>query len=185
MLFDVTTKGASVKLEEAIGKKLAWLRNDREMSQAQLGEALGRYLEKPWSRQAVNAAEQGKRAFTARDMVALALALETTVPSLLLNFELPADGVELRSGVQVSREEYRKLAFHPADITGKSSTDLVEGIATLRDHYQHIRDWNDVLTRQIAQGETLLSLAEQGAVLQKRAQERENAEPVAEERDDG
>ncbi|MGW1034306.1 helix-turn-helix transcriptional regulator [Streptomyces antibioticus] len=174
-----------MKLEEAIGKKLAWLRNDREMSQAQLGEALGRYLEKPWSRQAVNAAEQGKRAFTARDMVALALALETSVPSLLLNFELPPEGVELQGGQSVRREEYRKLVFHPADIVGKTSTDLVEGVARMRTYYDQIRDWNDALTREIALGETLLGLAEQGAVYQKREDERENTAPAVEDRDDG
>lgn len=185
MLFDVTTKGAGVKLEEAIGKKLAWLRNDREMSQAQLGEALGRYLEKPWSRQAVNAAEQGKRAFTARDMVALALALETSVPSLLLNFQLPPEGVELQGGLQVSRDEYRKLAFHPSDIAGKTSTDLLEGVARMRVYYQGVREWNDRLTREIAHGETLLGFAQEGAELQKAADGREASEASAEERDDG
>lgn len=185
MLFDVNLKGAGVKLEEAIGKKLAWLRNDREMSQAQLGEALGRYLEKPWSRQAVNAAEQGKRAFTARDMVGLALALETSVPSLLLNFELTPEGVELQGGQFVSREEYRKLVFHPADIVGQTTTDLVEGVARMRTYYDQIRDWNDALTREIAFGETVLGFAERGAEAQKRENEREDAAPASDGRDDG
>lgn len=178
MLFNVTVKGVSVKLEEAIGKKLAWLRNDRGMSQAQLGEALGRYLEKPWSRQAVNAAEQGKRAFTARDMVALALALETSVPSLLLNFQLPDEGVELPSGGTISREDYRKLVFHPSDIAGRTSSDLIEGVQRIRHYYDGLSEWNRQVTEEIARGETLLGYAEEGAKLQQEAAARE-------ERDDG
>jgi hypothetical protein len=42
-----------MRVEEAIGRQVARLRAPRQPSLADLGEALGRYLGKPWSRQAV------------------------------------------------------------------------------------------------------------------------------------
>ncbi|MFJ2259925.1 helix-turn-helix transcriptional regulator [Streptomyces sp. NPDC087844] len=72
-----------MRLEDAIGWNIAKLRTQQELSQADLGEALGVYLEKPWSRQAVHSAEKGKRAFTAAELVAFALVLECDVPFLL------------------------------------------------------------------------------------------------------
>ncbi|MFI0134756.1 helix-turn-helix transcriptional regulator [Streptomyces luteogriseus] len=84
-------------MEETIGLNIAQLRTQQELSQADLGEALGVYLEKPWSRQAVHSAEKGKRAFTAAELVAFALVLECELPYLLAphgparrgNIELP------------------------------------------------------------------------------------------------
>lgn len=154
-----------MKLEEAIGQKLAWLRNDRGMSQAQLGEALGRYSEKPWSRQAVNSAERGNRAFTARDLVALALALETSVPSLLLVFA-DDEGVELPNGETIGREAYRKLVFHPADIVGKTTMGSVEGVRRMRQLYAGLETWHKQLGDEIKSGATLLGYAEEVAEIQ-------------------
>lgn len=90
-----------VRLEEVIGGHIADLRSHKEMSQAELGEALGEYLEKPWSRQAIHSAEKGKRAFTAAELVALALVLEAELPDLLEpplqrrheDVELPRGGI--------------------------------------------------------------------------------------------
>jgi transcriptional regulator with XRE-family HTH domain len=82
-----------MRVETAIGNQIAQLREARQMSLTQLGEALGRYLGRPWSRQAVHQAERGRRAFTAAELAALALALDTSVPALFLadagQIELP------------------------------------------------------------------------------------------------
>jgi transcriptional regulator with XRE-family HTH domain len=72
-----------VKLEEVIGDRIAVVRTERGMSQAELGAALAEHLDRPWSRQAVYTAEKGKRAFTAAELVALALVLEIEVPELM------------------------------------------------------------------------------------------------------
>lgn len=56
------------------------------MSQAELGEALGPPLGKPWQRQAVSVAEQGKRSFTAAELVAFAYVLELDPGELLVPF---------------------------------------------------------------------------------------------------
>jgi transcriptional regulator with XRE-family HTH domain len=93
-----------VKLEEVIGENIARQRARQELSQADLGEALGVYLEKPWSRQAVHSAEKGKRAFAAAELVAFALVLGCELPELLAPqgsarndiIELPNGGIEGR-----------------------------------------------------------------------------------------
>jgi transcriptional regulator with XRE-family HTH domain len=100
-----------MRIETAIGRQIARLRQARQMSLTQLGEAMGEYLDKPWSRQAVHQAERGRRAFTAAEMAALALALDTSVPALFLTDAAP---IEL-PGAAVSAEDYRGILLYADD----------------------------------------------------------------------
>ena len=97
-----------MRVEEAVGQQVARLRLQRQLSLADLGEALGRYLGKPWSRQAVHQAERGQRAFTAAELTALALVLDTSLPALFRAGDTP---VEL-PGEVVPAEEYRDLLLN-------------------------------------------------------------------------
>jgi transcriptional regulator with XRE-family HTH domain len=94
-----------MRVEQAIGRQIARLRAERHLSLAELGEVLGHYLDRPWSRQAVHQAEQGRRSFTAAELTALALALDTSIPAL---FRADDDQVEL-PGRAVPTEEYRGI----------------------------------------------------------------------------
>ena len=99
-----------MKVEEAVGRQIARLREARRMSLAELGEALGRYLGKQWSRQAVHQAERGRRVFTAPELTAIALAIDTSIPALFV-----ADAGEEQAempGSAVSPEEYRAVLLH-------------------------------------------------------------------------
>jgi transcriptional regulator with XRE-family HTH domain len=102
-----------MRVEAAIGEQIARLREARQMSLTQLGQAMGRYLDKPWSRQAVHQAERGRRAFTAAELAAIALALDTSIPALFLTdsgqIELP--------GQAVSAEDYRSILLYAGDDT--------------------------------------------------------------------
>jgi transcriptional regulator with XRE-family HTH domain len=89
-----------VRIEAAIGQQIAHLREVRQMSLTQLGQAMGRYLDKPWSRQAVHQAE-----------AALALALDTSIPALFLADTGP---VEL-PGATVTAEDYRAILLYAGD----------------------------------------------------------------------
>ncbi|MGW5333623.1 helix-turn-helix transcriptional regulator [Streptomyces bauhiniae] len=94
-----------MRLEEVIGSQIADRRASVGMSQAELGEGLGRYLERAWSRQAVHSAEKGKRAFTAAELVAFALVLDAEVPDLMTPPIGQRDGViALPNGVIPSRK---------------------------------------------------------------------------------
>lgn len=94
-----------MRVEEAIGRQIARLRTQRQLSLTDLGEALGQYLERPWSRQAVHQAERGQRAFTAAELTALALVLDTSVQGL---FRAENEQIELPRRA-VSPEEYRSV----------------------------------------------------------------------------
>jgi transcriptional regulator with XRE-family HTH domain len=106
-----------MRIEAAIGRQIARFRETRQMSLTQLGEAMGRYLDRPWSRQAVHQAERGQRAFTAAELAALALALDTSVPALFL-----ADSEEIElPGMTISPQDYRAIllyAAHDAPLDG-------------------------------------------------------------------
>jgi transcriptional regulator with XRE-family HTH domain len=97
-----------MRVEEAIGRQITHLRAQRQLSQADLGEALGRYLGKPWSRQAVHQAERGQRSFTAAELTALALVLDTSVQAL---FRAEDDHVEL-PGRAIPPQEYRSILLN-------------------------------------------------------------------------
>jgi transcriptional regulator with XRE-family HTH domain len=97
-----------MRVEEAIGRQIAHLRAQRQLSQADLGEALGRYLGKPWSRQAVHQAERGQRSFTAAELTALALVLDTAVQAL---FRAEDDHIEL-PGRAIAPQEYRSMLLN-------------------------------------------------------------------------
>ena len=97
-----------MRVEEAIGRQVARLRAQRQLSLADLGQALGRYLGKPWSRQAVYQAERGQRSFTAAELTALALALYTSVQAL---FRAESGQVEL-PGRAIAPEEYRSILLN-------------------------------------------------------------------------
>jgi transcriptional regulator with XRE-family HTH domain len=79
-------------LQEHIGANVKAFRG--KTSPRELGAALAFWLGKPWTRQAVWEAENGKRVFTAAELLALAAALDVTLPQL---FE-SADKLVLPSG---------------------------------------------------------------------------------------
>ena len=97
-----------MRVEEAIGRQIAHRRAQRQLSLADLGEALGRYLGKPWSRQAVHQAERGQRSFTAAELTALALVLDTSIQAL---FRAEGNHVEL-PGLAIPSEEYRGILLN-------------------------------------------------------------------------
>ena len=99
-----------MRVEEVIGRQVAHLRAQRQLSLTDLGETLGRYLGKPWSREAVHQAERGQRSFTAAEPAALALALDTSLQVLFRaedsQVELPGGGSpEQYRGILLNREE--------------------------------------------------------------------------------
>lgn len=106
-----------MRLEEVIGERIAEIRAEQQMSQAELGEALAAYLERPWSRQAVYSAEKGKRAFTAAELVALALVLEVEVPDLLTPaIQQMHENVELPGGVIAAKQLVGIVAPEPPEV---------------------------------------------------------------------
>lgn len=72
-----------MRVEEVVGWQIRERREALQLTQDQLGRQLAIYLGRPWSRQAVSAAEKGDRSFGAAELVALATVLHTTIGDLL------------------------------------------------------------------------------------------------------
>jgi transcriptional regulator with XRE-family HTH domain len=110
-----TDLGSGVRIEDVIGYWITRGREETGMTQAQIGEALGEHLDKPWPKQAVSAAEKGRRAFTAAELVAFALVLGATLESLL---EPPPDvnAVDLGNGPTLDARHLRTAAATNSDL---------------------------------------------------------------------
>lgn len=139
-----------MKTEQAIGEKIAWLRKHRQMTQAGLGEALAQYLGKPWSRQTVHTAEKGGRAFTATELVALALALDAPVPSLFLPFG-SNEPVTLPSGHEIDRASFRDLTSPASNVTQQTSNAL-GALAVVADALRGLDESHKTMGDAIRQG---------------------------------
>lgn len=84
VIVSIDTMGVRVKVEEAIGRRIASLRERAGMSQAELGEYLGELLTASWPRQSVSVAEKGGRKLTAVELYAIALVLSVPVAQLFV-----------------------------------------------------------------------------------------------------
>lgn len=88
-------------IEQAVGQNVASFRKRKGWNQAELGKALEDALGKPWQRQSVWAAENGKRSFSSVDLIGLASALGVTVQELLAVDEAVIAGSKTLSPDQV------------------------------------------------------------------------------------
>lgn len=124
-----------MRIEEVIGQRIQELRKAQpgtgEMSQEKLGSLLEPLLGKPWSRQAVSAAEAGKRAFTAVELVALAAVLDTTIDDLFDPRWQAA--VTMPSGVSLRMGYLERLRKPEVDNDDRLRDDLMKVLVLLGD----------------------------------------------------
>ncbi|HYN35362.1 MAG TPA: helix-turn-helix transcriptional regulator, partial [Actinomycetota bacterium] len=87
-----------MRIPEIVGRRVREARKDIGLSQANLGERLGWYLDKPWFPQAVSEAEAGRRNFTAEELFALAIVVKRPLSWFFLpvsqsqtTFDLPLE----------------------------------------------------------------------------------------------
>ena len=98
------------------------------LTQDQLGRQLEPLLGRPWSRQAVSAAEKGERSFGAAELVALAAVLHATVGDLLRP-PVQAAAVDLGGPDMVPREML--LAVVAARLRENPNFDAIQETLTL------------------------------------------------------
>lgn len=134
-----------MKIEEVIGRNMRQAREERGLSQTDLGQAMEQHQGRSWSRQAVSAAEKGQRAFSAADLMALARVLDVSIPSFFLLSDWRDDGtVELSEGIEMPAAEYRDRILHELDVRGSAqlmtTADVQElGAAVLKMREEHAK----------------------------------------------
>ncbi len=92
-----------MKVEQYVGQRIHDRRNELDITQEAFGREVGLWLGKPWSRSTVSVAENGKRAFTAAELVAIAHVLQTS-PTYLLAPPAGIDEITMPSGATVNRD---------------------------------------------------------------------------------
>lgn len=104
-----------VRVPEIVGRNVRRAREERGLTQAELGAALEPLLGRAWSTQAVSAAEKGRRDFAAEDVMALSIVLDSLPEHFFRipegeSLELPARTIsggfiEALKTMAVAREE--------------------------------------------------------------------------------
>jgi transcriptional regulator with XRE-family HTH domain len=96
-----------MRIEETVGERIRELRQMHGLSQAQLGDRLPR----PWPRQAVSAAEQGRRSFTVAELVDFSAALGVGITDLVgeTDGRPSVDYVDRHAAVDALRQMRRRL----------------------------------------------------------------------------
>jgi len=77
-----------VRVEEVVGRRIREAREARGLSQEQFGQDVAALLGRAWPRQAVSAAETGRRSFTAAELLTFSVIIGCDVDDL---FRLPGD----------------------------------------------------------------------------------------------
>lgn len=139
-----------MRIEDVIGHWITQGRQDTGMTQAQIGDELGKYLGKPWPRQAVSAAEKGRRSFTAAELVAFAVVLGCNVEKLI---EPPEDvsAVTLSEGPPLDSRHLRAAAATNTDLKEllKVIQELRRAAPDLRDRTYQVQRLVDSAAREL------------------------------------
>lgn len=117
-----------MRIEDVVGQWIIRAREEVGLTQAQLGEELGRYLGRSWPRQAVSAAEKGRRSFTAAELVALAAVLGRSVESLLV----PPDDVSTVTLAEGAPIDSRHLRGSDEVTSDASLKQLIQTLSHMR-----------------------------------------------------
>ncbi|UQS27570.1 helix-turn-helix domain-containing protein [Amycolatopsis thermalba] len=142
-----------MEIEAVIGANIAETREQRGVTQGELGKQLGHYLEKDWSRQMVWAAERGKRAFTAVELVAFAHVLGVGVDQLLTP-GVEVRGIDMPSGATISRSELFEATL-PSEPVREVFHDMQQALADLVEGLSNAQERAGSLSVQIDQARRL------------------------------
>lgn len=135
-----------MKIEAVVGDRVREARKTAGMRQEEFGSALESLLGRSWSRQAVSLAEQGGRAFTAAELVAISRVLNVSVGKLLTP---KTKTVTMPSGTEIGAKELGWAAdSEGSKIPPASLASLGDFLDTARDSYA--RGLEEMRTAQLA-----------------------------------
>jgi transcriptional regulator with XRE-family HTH domain len=142
-----------VRIGEVIGERVRARREERGWTQAELGRHVGSHLgQGDWSRQVISSTEQGKRAFTAAELVTLAHVLDVGITYLLT----PPPGVDV---IEIAPGAGADLAVISKVLTPFRGTDSAEEKFTktgLR-FFEHLEDLRQLVDQVQADMDAFVS----------------------------
>jgi transcriptional regulator with XRE-family HTH domain len=96
-------------IEEIIGARVARLRKEQGMTQAELGRAMAPYVGLSWSRANVSNAEAGSRAWTASDVLAVCMTLRVSPVVLFTPLPDQVGGVQTAGSNVITPDEMQGI----------------------------------------------------------------------------
>jgi len=140
------------RLEEVIGDRMLARRTELGLTQEQVGARMGRLLGREWTRQAVSAAEKGRRAFTAVELVAIANVLGETLSALLTP---PSDvkAIELgeltEEGGLIMTQDLSWALMAASPVAGESLWELQNALLRLGQHLRVLDETVGLITEDL------------------------------------
>lgn len=129
-------------IEAIIGARVARLRRDQGMTQAQLGQALEPYTGLAWSRANVSNAEAGARAWTASDVLAVCMTLRVSPAVLFTPLPDQPGGVQTTGGGVIASDEMRDVLALPntAALSDELATHVTTEVSRLREEVSRLAE---------------------------------------------
>jgi transcriptional regulator with XRE-family HTH domain len=151
-----------VRVEEYVGQRIRDRREELGMSQAEFGRSVGDVLGKPWPRQAVSAAELGKRSLGVTEIVVIANVLQTRPGRLLMppvgvaELEMPG-GAKLPAhawGPDVGiNDRFLSQMYDEAAHVDSTTSQATKGAKVLMDMLTTLIAANEVATIELGESE--------------------------------
>jgi transcriptional regulator with XRE-family HTH domain len=132
-----------VRIGEVIGERVRAGREEHGWTQAELGRRVGAHLgQGAWSRQVISSTEQGKRSFTAAELVTFAHVLDVSVTYLLT----PPPGVDV---IEIAPGIGADVAVIDKALTPFRGTDSAEEKFTKSglQFFQHLADLGQLVNQ--------------------------------------
>jgi transcriptional regulator with XRE-family HTH domain len=161
--------------EEMIGVRVRLARQEAGLTQAQLGQGMGRYLGSPWSNIVVSLTELGKRNVTPSELVALAAVLKRPVAWFFSPLDTEAV-VELPTGT-LAPEDYRALG-RPEGEMGTVLAEFAEVAVVLRATGEEMLGRVQWIIEELNRAGVLVPLAEQVHAVEGRVELVDTPEPA-------
>lgn len=142
-----------MQIEQVIGTRIATAREQSGITQGELGKRVGEWLGQDWTRQAIWAAEKGKRSFTAAELITFSYALNVA-PDFLLTPPVEVREVHLPSGAVISRHEFNNHTL-PSKESSEVFQDMETTLSDLHERAQQMIDDIGTLAINVAEARAL------------------------------
>jgi len=133
-----------MRIQDVIASNVRKAREEVGLTQKDLGGEIGRWLRKPWPRQTASLLESGRRAFTAEELLAVALVLEKPIAYFFRAGSLVE--VEMPSGATVSAEKIVSLFKGDVEAAAGALSEETDALgAALRKAFDVLQKQRDAL----------------------------------------
>jgi Helix-turn-helix domain len=132
---------SALTIEQVIGARVAHYRRERGMSQTEFGHLLEPFTGSAWSRANLGLAENGRRSWSANDILSAAMALQVPIAELFTPMPDQHGELHTAGGAVVTSTELAKRTARPALIPTADAQALTADAEALADKVATFVRW--------------------------------------------